>query len=183
MNCKIYDLWDEFIEYGYNIRDKNKDGLAGWNSVKELIPDLSIEWTEKSKTYYSKLIEIGVNSKESPEEAGMTKEQWERHHYILQHGRIINKNPDGKLVRLLQIAYNAGQFKKELEKEAYPSNQMKYYIENELNKVTSYIEKIPKLPNNVVTELRDKFKSNLTGGHRQNYEKYFEYYINNLKHN
>ncbi len=135
----LITLWDRVINYGYLIRKNSKDGLESWNLLKKLIPEQHIEWTDKSKKFYKELIDLGVNSNESPEEAKMTKPKWERHHYLLQHGRIVEKNPKGNLIRLLQIAYNSGQFKAELEKQVYPKEQLQYYIINELNKVNTYI--------------------------------------------
>lgn len=159
MNTIIYDLWEEIINYGYEIRKNNKDGKVGWDTIKVLIPDLKITWLDKPKNFHDKLVELGVNKSETPEEAVMSKAQWERHHYLLQHGRIVKNNEDGNLQRLLQIAYNAGQFKAELEKETYPVEQLKYYIINELNKVTTYIEKIGEIPADVMQKLKDAFQA------------------------
>jgi len=183
MDPIIYDLWEEFIQYGYNIRLKAKDGKLAWDSVKVLIPDLKIEWIEKSKTFYTMLGSLGVNLSESPEEAKMSKDKWERHHYLLQHGRIVHTNPNEKatLVRLLQIAYNIGQFKRELEKELYTPEQLKFYINNDLNKVTTYIEKISKLPEDIIRKLKEIFALNLKGGYTPLYQQYFNEYINYLK--
>ena len=96
MDSIIFDLWEEFIQYGYNIRAKGKDGKIGWDTIKVLIPDMIVEWTDKSKTFYTILSSFGVNISDTPEEAHMSKEEWERHHYLIQHGRIINKNADEK---------------------------------------------------------------------------------------
>lgn len=180
MDSIIYDLWEEFIQYGYNIRAKGKDGKIGWDTIKGLIPDMKVEWTGKSKTFYTALNALGVNISETPEEANMLKEEWERHHYLIQHGRIINKYAEGSLIRLLQIAYNIGQFRKELEKKTYPSEQLKFYIENELNKVTTYIEKIGKLPADIVVKLKEAFSLNLSGGYIPNYHTYLQHYIHQL---
>ena len=162
MDSIIYDLWEEFTNVGYMIRKSDKDGNAGWESIKVLIPTLSVVWSEKSKTYFDKLVELGVNGAETPEVATLSKSEWERHHYLIQHGRIIKRNPEGNLQRLLQIAYNAGQFKAELEKDAYPIDQLKYYLVNDLNKVTSYIEKIDKIPDAALETLKQAFKQPTT---------------------
>jgi hypothetical protein len=163
MDSIIYDLWEEFTNFGYMIRKSDKDGIAGWESIKVLIPTLSVVWSEKSKTYFDKLVELGVNGAETPEVATLSKSEWERHHYLIQHGRIIIKNPEGNLGKLLQIAYNAGQFRAELEKNAYPIDQLKYYIVHDLNKVTSYIEKIDKIPNDALETLQKGFKPTPSG--------------------
>ena len=183
MNSNIFLLWDMVTKYGYNIRKNSKDGLKGWEALKSIIPILSIEWSDKSKTFYKDLGDIGVDLSESSEEAKMTKEQWERHHYLLQHGRIIKKNPDGDLRRLMQIAYNAGQFKCELEKETYNLEQIRYYIINDLNKVTTYINKTISVPDIIIDQISELNGEPKIGGlHKRGGKKsineYLENYIN-----
>jgi hypothetical protein len=157
MDPLIYELWEITIRHGYNTRKFNKDGLISWNTYKTLIPDFPIVWKDSSKAIYGDLIGLSVIPEDFDEKFGMTKEEWERHHYLIQHGRIINKNPEGKLVRLLQIAYNNGQFLVELEKRMYPEEQLRYYALNNLNKVTTYIDHISKLPDS----LRDELSKNI----------------------
>jgi hypothetical protein len=183
MDSKIYDLWEEVILFGYNIRKNTKDGKAGWDAIKVLIPDMGVSWLENSKTFYDKLVALEVNTSETSEEAGMSHEEWERNHFLIQHGRIINKNPDGSLVRLLQIAYNIGQFKRELELTKYTDDQMRFYIVNELNKVTSYIKVIDKLEDDVIAKLKDVFETNIKGGYKHNDMFFLKDYIMRLRFN
>lgn len=136
MNLGI--LWDLLVTYGYQIRSSNQKGLDSWNAIKSLIPDMSVAWSESSKTIYDKLAKLGVNTNESSADAKMEHKEWERHHYLLQHGRIVRMNPEGSLMRLLQIAYNVGQFKCELERQVYPVEQLRFYILNDLNKLEAY---------------------------------------------
>jgi hypothetical protein len=163
MDSIIYDLWEEFTNFGYMIRKSDKDGIAGWKSIMVLIPKLNVTWIEKSKVYFEKLVELGVNGVETTDESIISTPEWRRNHYLIQHGRIIMKNPEGNLERLLQIAYNAGQFRAELEKNAYPIDQLKYYLVHDLNKVTSYIEKIDKIPNDALETLQKGFKPTPSG--------------------
>jgi len=163
MDSIIYDLWEEFTNFGYMIRKSDKDGIAGWKSIMVLIPKLNVTWIEKSKVYFEKLVELGVNGVETTDASILATPEWRRNHYLIQHGRIIIKNPEGNLQKLLQIAYNAGQFKAELEKNAYPIDQLKYYLVNDLNKVTSYIEKIDKIPDDALETLQKVFKPTSSG--------------------
>ena len=110
------------------------------NLVKELIPNVKILWKESAKQIYNDLIKLGVNNSEGWEDSGLSHPDWERQHYLLQHGRIIYKNPDGSVVRLLQIAYNIGQFKVEVRRKPYTEEQMKYYRDNKLDDIWSYID-------------------------------------------
>jgi len=154
MNSLIYKLWENTINYGYNTRKNKKDGLERWNYYKKLIPDCKIVWKDTTKNIYKNLQDLGVNADDNETLSGMTHEKWERHHYLIQHGRIIHNNPSGSLVRLLQIAYNIGQFRVELEKEIYPIEQLQYYILHELNKVTTYISDISCIPDDLVEKLK-----------------------------
>ena len=163
MDSIIYDLWEEFTNFGYLIRKSDKDGIAGWRSIMVLIPKLNVTWIEKSKSYFDKLVELGVSGVETSDAAILSTPEWGRNHYLIQHGRIVKNNPEGDMKRLLQIAYNAGQFKAELEKNAYPVEQLKYYLVNDLNKVTSYIEKIDKIPEDALENLKKVFKPTSSG--------------------
>lgn len=137
----IKDLWNGIIKYGYRTRQNKLNGLERWNNLKKIIPNIKIEWTEKSKKIFDELKNFGVDSSENAEEAGLEKYEWDRNHFLIQHGRIIKNNPDGNLIRLLQIAYNIGQFKYEMEIKPYSSEINDYYIRNELNKLDTYLDK------------------------------------------
>lgn len=64
----------------------------------------------------------------------------EHEHFIVQHFRIVlmceNNIP---LVKLLQIAYNIGQFEVEVLNGSYPAEVVKFYNENKMGKITTYI--------------------------------------------
>jgi hypothetical protein len=156
MDIRLNNLWDVLINYGYETRIKNKDGLDRWNFVKKLFPDFKIEWTNFSKTIYQDLLDLGVIEDEAG--SGLSHEDWERHHYLLQHGRIIHNNPEGSLVRLMQIAYNIGQFRAEQEKKVYPVKQLTYYRSHKLEKLNTYITYISKLPDGIIDELKSNIE-------------------------
>ena len=158
MNSLIYELWEITIKYGYDTRKNKKDGLERWNYYKKLIPDCKIEWKDATSKIYNDLQRLGVNADDNETKSGMTHEEWERHHYLIQHGRIIYNNPSASLIRLLQIAYNVGQFKVELEKQIYPADQLQYYILNELNKVTTYINNIKCIPDDLIEKLKENIQ-------------------------
>jgi hypothetical protein len=136
----LQELWISMIKFGERTREGNMNGLERWNLVKELIPNVKILWIKSAKKIYDDLIKLGVNNSEEWEESGLSHTDWERQHYLLQHGRIIYKNPDGSVVRLLQIAYNIGQFKVEVRRKPYTEEQMKYYRDNKLDDIWSYID-------------------------------------------
>ena len=136
----LEELWNSIIKYGERTREGNMNGLERWNLVKELIPNVKIQWNESAKKIYDDLISLGANNSEDWKDSGLSHPDWERQHYLLQHGRIIFKNPDGNLVRLYQIAYNIGQFKAENEKNKYSENILKYYNDNKLDDINTYIK-------------------------------------------
>ena len=140
MDLLILNLWESIIKYGYRTRISNLNGLKRWNQVKEIFPDYKIEWKNNTDKIYNDLINLGVVSTETSENSGLSHTEWERHHYLLQHGRIIAKNPEGSLLRLLQIGYNIGQFKAENERKPYNDKLLKYYNDNNLDNISTYIK-------------------------------------------
>ena len=154
MDPLISELWKIMINYGYETRIKGKDGLERWNYVKKLFPDIKINWIDSSRKIYDDLTKLGVIE----EESGLSHEEWERHHYLLQHGRIIHNNPNGSFARLMQIAYNIGQFRAEQEKKNYPIKQLVYYRTNKLDHITTYINNKYKLPEDMVDILVQNIK-------------------------
>ena len=158
MNPLLSELWSIMINYGYETRIYNKDGLSRWNVVKSVFPDCKILWKESSKEIFRNLKELGVLGDDGDEDKyKLSHLDWERNHYLLQHGRIIHNNPEGSLLRLMQIAYNIGQFRAEQERKSYPVNQLTYYRTNKLELLTTYIDHISKLPDGII----DKLKINL----------------------
>ena len=202
MDPTIVNLWEELINFGYNVRKNNKDVKLAWTEVKKILPEVQFEWTKKSEKFYNELVDLGLTKADTPEAAGIIQSIWERQRFLLEHGRIILINPKGSLLKLLQIAYNVGLFKFELEKQLYLPEQMRYYIVNELNKITTYVEKIEKLPIETIKMLQINFpdivqynntqvtkeytENKITGGMRYNYNKpnyqiYFNEFISKLK--
>jgi hypothetical protein len=134
-----HELWNSIVMYGERTREGNMNGLERWNFLKELIPNVKIQWNKLAKKIYDDLGKLGVNHLEELE-SGLSHIDWERQHFLSQHGRIIYKNPEGTLVRLYQIAFNIGQFKVEARKKLYTEEQMKYYKENKLDQYDTYVE-------------------------------------------
>jgi hypothetical protein len=202
MDPIIVNLWEEIINFGYTVRKNNKDVKLAWTEVKKILPEVHFDWNKKSAKFYNELVDLGLTKADTPESAGIIQSVWERQRFLLEHGRIILINPKGSLLRLLQIAYNVGLFKFELEKQLYLPEQMRYYIVNELNKITTFVEKIEKLPTETVKMLQINFpdlikndntlitkentENKITGGMRYNYnipnyQIYFNEYISKLK--
>ena len=65
-------------------------------------------------------------------------EQWEVEHFFLQHFRIPHLNK-ASLVKLMQIAYNAGQLEAERNSKHYPHDAKKYSADQQLILFSSYV--------------------------------------------
>jgi len=164
---KLKILWDAIIKYAYDIRSSNKNGLVGWLAVKEKLSpfDFKLEWTESSKLFADELKYLGINTSDSFETSSLaTKELWEKDHFLFQHGRIIRNNPEATLIRLLQIAYNVGQFKAEDEKNKYSDQVHAYYQKNELDKLITFIKPIESIIPEVLTKIGTALDIKFSGG-------------------
>jgi hypothetical protein len=148
---KISELWNLCKKYGEVVRSKNVDGLEYWNYIKEYLKQNDIKKSWKSEAidrfeYMTHTLPDGLNLHEDEKDDYFegNKRIWELHHFYLQHARIPFRNQDdASFVRIFQIAYNAGQLSVELDKEennlVYDENKKKYYIDNKLNEISSYI--------------------------------------------
>lgn len=123
------------IAYGDAIRSSGLSGLDSWNKVKILIPYQELEWRSNAKTFYHSMRLMGVTGDDSDE----VTSEWEVHHFLIQHGRIVKKN-DASLLRLLQIAYNAGQFNASVSSQTYTDEMRSFYRQNKLNNIESYVD-------------------------------------------
>lgn len=64
------------------------------------------------------------------------------HNLYLQHGKIPIENYDNcTLYQLMSVAYYIGQFSVLFDNKLYTLKQKKYYLDNELYKLTSYVSK------------------------------------------
>lgn len=175
---EINMIWDEVVQFGYSIRKlmilmndtEFNIGQSSWgllkdnfkkyhfiNSLSETIKSVKIEKDFTKKINYIKkedddehenvIIQIGEITLDN---------KIEHHHFFIQHYRIIIKE-DYKLnvQKLMQIAFNVGQYKahNELKPEDY-SEIHAFYKENKLNDIETYIG-----------SKKYTIKKNITGGY------------------
>jgi hypothetical protein len=136
---QLASMWTQMIEYGYGVRSSGLNGLQMWNKVKPTIPKIPLTWKESAKEYYSILKKLNVGGDDNDEKSCL----WEPHHFLLQHGRIVRNSTndhDENFVRLMQIAYNAGQFKYESEQKVYTEEMMNQYRSNQMECIDRYLE-------------------------------------------
>ena len=130
-------LFDIMKKYGINTRKNNPTkGLENWNKIKTTLPSIQIQWLPHVKEMYRYMKEIlGIIEDEKD---ALNHTQWEYHHFFLQHVRIPTLNfNQGLLMRLMQIAYNAGQYS--ACTDHYSAELKKYYIDNKLDCLKTYI--------------------------------------------
>lgn len=119
---------------------------------------------------------------------------WEKYHFYLQHSKIPTLNfTEGTLTRLMQIAYNAGQLEAEWNDKIYTNELKKYYTENNLKNMGTYMNKanLKKLENSLTDEIIENLEkifgemNEMKGGasdyYKQKYLKYKHKYLQSSK--
>ena len=141
MENRVEKLFSLVKEYGYYTRKNDLDGLAQWNRLKNILLKSKIEgeWDQKVKQYFVEMrsdLKIQECENEIPIKNDLErKKMWEKHHFYLQHARIPTLNfKEPKLVRLLQIAYNAGQLQALWNDPFYTQLYKTYYENNKLDR-------------------------------------------------
>ncbi len=136
----IDNIWRATIKYGHHVRSNNLNGLEQWNQLKAIIPlnTCNFTWTDQSKSHYLKLKHLDVLGDDDDDH---NHPSWIPHHFLLQHGRIIEKNPIGNLQRLLQIAYNVGQYTAQLgiDVQYYTQDMLVQFMMDNYDCINTYI--------------------------------------------
>jgi hypothetical protein len=147
----INTIWNLVIAYGTTSRLFKLNGLDSWSKLKEIFAsidiDPSVDWIDDAKKRTSEMLSMGIIGTESPE---MPTEHttWELHHFFIQHGKIIRPVDESKkitpvsFVKIMQIAYNAGQLNAEMninKNTIYEEKWKAYYTSNMLDQITSYV--------------------------------------------
>ena len=162
---KIEQLWHIVENYGYLVRFNNINGRFAWNDINNIFPDVTFNWTEKSKQHYTMLKRLGVRGDDNDP----LDDLWEPYHFLLQHGRIVHKN-NGSLMRLMQIAYNCGQYKNCAERlNIYTSQMRELFISGKYEHIDTYIDLYTK----------ECFEAILTKKYLINIDRHLSHYIKN----
>ena len=150
----LQQVFDEVKKYGYNTRVYNPDkGLENWNTIKIILAESTElgKWNSQVKDMYNFMKEdLGIFEQECDIPSplfDLSSEKrhsiWEHHHFYLQHVRIPTLNFESpQLVRLIQIAYNAGQLDASWHNsEIYTDKIKAYYVAENLNNMETYMDK------------------------------------------
>lgn len=172
---EICQLWDMIKEIGINTRRNNKNGQVIWNEIKTIIkeqkPSLDLRWRSGAIKFFKKMKKMGITGDDEYDDSTKSKYDnnrlnWERQHFLIQHGRIINNtiiaNENPNLIRLMQIAFNAGQLFVEMNEKLdpfYKHKWVKFYYKMKMNCVLTYmnLKKLKKI-NIDITVINDKLK-------------------------
>jgi len=142
-------LFNEMIHYGFYVRSSKLDGLNAWQEKSSsldnnlelgkwkhnrIIKDGSLDTLEQIYDYVYNT--LGMKGEESTDRINPFFEQ---HHFLLQLARLP-KNDKCTIKKILQIAYNIGQFMASVSSEAYSTQAIEFYHINNLNKLESYVE-------------------------------------------
>jgi len=146
----ILCLWKSLVDDGYKVRKDRLDGRKMWQSYREhyskmyqneenlntniKIFNLSQEGSYSSYDKDHEVVSIKIGD-------DLLLNDKETDHFIVQHFRIpIMFGHKIPLLKLLQIAYNVGQAKAEFERGTYSEGVVKYYKDNKLGELSTYIE-------------------------------------------
>lgn len=154
-NKTLEDLWTDTLSEGYLVRKNGLDGLKSWQPLKQKYSKMYINKYEDGipiKEYFSFIAKdkyiVGsdkVDHRDSTFKLGKNEltNEMESHHFYIQHFRIPYLESNKlSVLKLLQIAYNAGQFKAELEKNnsVYGVEFVDFYKNNKLDQISTYID-------------------------------------------
>lgn len=143
---KLRSLWEFTTNYGSCVRINGLDGLKKWEEMKNVLPthgDIGGNWIcldiflvmTKYLHLPVELEDVKIDDKQ------IQKATWEKYHFYVQHGRIP-RSTGVTLVRLMQIAYNKGQYRATLKKENFYSEELLAYYElRKLDDFQTYVSR------------------------------------------
>ena len=152
-SIELERLFSRVIEYGKYVRQTGIDGLAAWKNIKnDFSLDIKLEdWVQERKMYPTLEVISGLENifnyvhdelkmygdDDDEQKYSISKHEWQVNHFLLQLARIP-KNSKIDLVRLMQVAYNIGQYYS--SHEEYSNLCATYFELNLLSLVHSYVD-------------------------------------------
>lgn len=158
----LSDLWNEIKTKGYSVRKNNLNGLSEWQPLKDIFMKMKLDIgkipvsNEYRELMYGYIIGADIENHTDSKfaiidnidkilSAVQLNNTIESHHFFIQHFRIpFLEDYQLSVVKLLQIAYNAGQFKAESEKNddymIYPREFIQFYEMHNLGEIESFID-------------------------------------------
>uniref|UniRef100_A0A6C0EFP6 Uncharacterized protein n=1 Tax=viral metagenome TaxID=1070528 RepID=A0A6C0EFP6_9ZZZZ len=139
-------FWKFTINYGTYVRKNKLNGLESWQLLKKMFGtvnksyDLNLENLEelRKKVDYKEIGKEDENAKLTVDGTEMSNDI-EHDHFFVQLFRLPKvNNKDGKLqfLKLMQIAYNIGQFKA----ENYDKSVAHFFKKHKMRKLRTYVK-------------------------------------------
>lgn len=148
LESSVNELWDSVLKIGYHSRHNNHNGLDTWLKLKKKLSTFTdlVQINPCFRDIMSKIIYQINTDKEEHTDVEITiqniimKNTIETNHFFIQHFRIVTvANYKLPFTKLLQIAYNAGQFRAEEERNTYDTIIAKFYTINRLADIDTFI--------------------------------------------
>lgn len=146
----IKSLWNHMKEIGFVVNSNNCNGLKMWQPLKKFYTNC--QYDECKEIKIDKEIKqltslIKYSSNDSDDESATIKignttlkNTKQADHFVIQHFRIAKlHNYKLPLVKLLQIAYNAGQVESEIAKQTYSDEVVEFYKSNNLGYINTFV--------------------------------------------
>jgi hypothetical protein len=147
----LSQLWHETYNFGVHVRKNNKDGFVEWGPLKTKYSkyyiannDDGIPLLDSFKEFEEKLVyNLEINDLDHLNvvmEINSKIMNNKDHHFFIQHFRIPKMfNYKLTVVKLLQIAYNAGQLKADMDDNRYDGDIISFYTQNSLYDIKTYV--------------------------------------------
>jgi len=149
----LQSLWLLMSNIGYVVRKSGCNGLEMWQPFKDFYSKYEVADFPGGVPLNESIKKLAqvihyVNKDEKHDEVTITIASNVLHnsrdtdHFLIQHFRIpIMQKYTLPLVKILQIAYNVGQARAEIEKGTYSKAINNFYIENKLDDPSTYLDK------------------------------------------
>jgi hypothetical protein len=150
-NLSMDKCWNLTVETGNVVKSIGLNGKTSWAPFKERLDKIErpTVLTQKMKQLLSEHYKVEKDDFEhnnctltidsiSMKHFDKSDKLWESHHFLIQHFRIIAMCDDMiPINKLLQLAYNAGQFNADRKK--YDERVIAFYDANKLGDIGTYI--------------------------------------------
>jgi len=149
----LLELWKDTLQTGYYVRKNKSDGLASWQplKVKYSTNNTVYQLSDKIIGLINCCFKKGVDTMEYTdcsvvllgESSIAIKNGSDIPHFFVQHFRIpfMAGGKEISFFKLMQIAYNAGQFRAASEESnAYDCHTKNFYSDNKLDNLETYVQ-------------------------------------------
>lgn len=156
-SVSLRELWQIVYNYGVEVRSRfPKEGQKAWELCKDKLSKLwlDIDVNDKLQDLFQDKYVVGPDTKDHTQSELVIgdkklRNEIENHHFCVQLARVwkleFQKFNNRKLsvLKLMQLAYNAGQLSvvmsKDTSHQIYPKEFVEFYEINKLDQIETYI--------------------------------------------